>query len=65
VEQLGDLPTEYAVRQTENRGPQLTVVRHEDVVEVDPETGDPIEFTFDDPTFDDLVSDGEVGESDG
>ncbi|MDP3953096.1 hypothetical protein [Microbacterium sp.] len=60
------VPTEYVVHQSEMRGPQLTVIRHPDAVkvEVDPETGDPIEFTFDDPTFDDLVIDGETGTTD-
>lgn len=60
------VPTEYVVRQSEMRGPQLTVIRHPDAVkvEIDPETGDPIEFTFDDPTFDDLVTDGETGTTD-
>jgi hypothetical protein len=59
------VPTEYFVQQSQMRGAQLTIIRHPDaaIVEVDPETGDPIEFTFDDPTFDDLVSDGEKGES--
>lgn len=49
------IPTDYVVRQSERRGPQLTVVRHEKVtkVEVDPGSGDPIEFTFDDPMIDD------------
>ncbi|WP_426184649.1 hypothetical protein [Microbacterium sp. TWP3-1-2b2] len=61
------IPTEYVVRQSEMRGPQLTIIRHPEAVkaEVDPETGDPIEFTFDDPMFDDLVSDGETGETGG
>ncbi|MDQ0644640.1 hypothetical protein [Microbacterium murale] len=53
------VPTEYVVRQTEMRGPQLTIIRHADAtdVRVDPETDDPIEFTFDD-----LVG-GETGET--
>lgn len=59
---VGGVPTEYLVQQSEMRGPQLTIVRHPDatISEVSPSSGDPIEFTFDDPTFDDLVSDGET-----
>lgn len=63
---VGGVPTEYVVQQSEMRGPQLTIVRHPDATtsEVSPGSGDPIEFTFDDPTFDDLVSDGETFETD-
>ncbi|GGD74939.1 hypothetical protein [Microbacterium murale] len=61
------VPTEYLVQQSEMRGPVLTIIRHSEAAigELDPETGDPIEFTFDDPMFDDLVSDGETGETGG
>lgn len=61
------VPTEYVVRQSEMRGPQLTVVRNSNVtkVEVAPGSDDPIEFGIDDPTFDDLTTDGETGETGG
>lgn len=45
-------------------GPQYLsiTVRTAEGVSVDTESGDPIEFTFDDPTFDDLVVDDKTGE---
>ncbi|WP_404435784.1 hypothetical protein LG322_11595 [Microbacterium aerolatum] len=54
--------TEYVVRQTDMRGPQLTIVRHPTAVTVDPETGDVIEFSVDEPMFDDLVIDDKTGD---
>ncbi|WP_404472982.1 hypothetical protein [Microbacterium aerolatum] len=54
--------TEYVVRQTDMRGPQLTIVRHPTAVTVDPETGEIIEFSVDEPMFDDLVIDDKTGD---
>ena len=67
ITSIDGVPREYFVQQTKMRGPQLTIIRTTGatVGELDPETGDPIEFTFDDPMFDDLVSDGETGETPG
>jgi len=51
---VGGIPTEYIITQSATRGPQLTIVRHP--VTVDPETGEVIEPSPDDPMFDDFFT---------
>ncbi|MEW1961090.1 hypothetical protein AB0269_01350 [Microbacterium sp. NPDC077644] len=53
---VGGIPTEYIVTQSATRGPQLTIVRHPVTVTVDPETGEVIEPSPDDPMFDDFFT---------
>ena len=64
----GDTPSGVSVtlRYTEQMMPSIVIspVPEGSLPTIDPETGDPIEFTFDDPTFDDLVTDGETGTTD-
>ncbi len=62
-----DLPSGVSVtlHYTEQMMPSIVILHvPASEIPVDPETGDPIEFTFDDPTFDDLVTDGETGTTD-
>ncbi|HCS60358.1 MAG TPA: hypothetical protein DIW46_03025 [Microbacterium sp.] len=61
---VAGVPTNYIVHLAEQSGPQLTVVKLplSTQVEVDPETGDVIEFTVDEPSFDDLAIDDKTGE---
>ncbi|MGO2519075.1 MAG: hypothetical protein ACTH8F_03045 [Microbacterium sp.] len=61
---VAGVPTNYIVHLAEQSGPQLTVVKLplSAQVEVDPETGDVIEFTVDEPSFDDLAIDDKTGE---
>lgn len=64
---VGETPSSVSVtlRYTDQMIASVVITRDADAsgAPVGPGSGDPIEFTFEDPTHDDLVSEGETGET--